>query len=256
MVTVGALALLLGSCLLIASATSLVLKAGANCSRRLVERTTITPIGTWRPGKGRVAALGTTAIGPGGPVVGPVSGIECAWFAVQLVRTPSRSQAETVPPHDVLVNVSSTMPPALADSSGSVLIDPVLLTEAPNLDDPIVTDVTVRLVYSSLPNPAPSVIPRKLIDDTRSGESLGVVETRLDPGRQAYALGSAGKYKGSVMLKPPRRGNFSVLTADERSTVLARRRANAQKARSLAITLGRAGLVVTAAATVLLILVV
>jgi len=255
-VTVGALALVFGTCLIVASATSLLLKAAAIRQRQLTESTSITPVGSWRPGTRRVAAHATTAFGPGGPVIAPVSGVECAWFAVQLQRMPSRSKDESPPPYDVLVDIASPMPPALVDESGSVLIDPALLTEAPNLDDPVVTDVTMRLAFGGLPNPAPSIVTRKHLDDARTSESLRVVETRLDAGKQAYAFGSAAQHNGSVMLKPTRRGSFSVLTTDNHSTVLTRRHTNAKDAGSLAIVLGKAGLVITAAAAVLLFLVV
>ena len=86
----------------------------------------------------------------------------------------------------------------------------------------------------------------------RSYESVRLWETRLVPGRQAYAVGSAGKGRGSVVLEPSRHGSFSILTSDERSTVIARRRTSAGEARSLALTLGRLGLVVTAVGAVLL----
>ena len=213
----------------------------------------MTPVGTWRPGTPRVAALATTAFGPGGSVIAPVSGAECAWFTAQLQRMPSRSKDESPPPYDVLVGVSSPMPPALVDESGSVLIDPVLLTTAPNLDDPVLTEVTVRLVSGGLPNPAPSLVTRKHIDSARSGETLRVVETRLDAGKRAYAFGSAAQHKGSVTLRPIRRGAFSVLTTDDHLTVAVRRHTNATQAGNLAKLLGQAGLVITAAAVILLV---
>jgi hypothetical protein len=251
-VTVGALALLLGTCLLITSATSLLLKAGANRARRLIQSTHLTPVGTWRPGTRRVATTAITAFGPAGPITGPVSGAECAWFTAQLQRMPSRSNDESPPPYDVLAEISSPMPPALADDSGSVLIHPALLTDRLNLDDPLITEVTVRLTSSSLPNPAPMLVTRKHLDAARSSETLRVVETRLDGGKHAYAFGSAARLNGSVALKPTRRGTFSVLTTDDHSTVVARRHTNAADARSLAIVLGQAGLVITAAAAALL----
>lgn len=252
MVTIGTLALLLGICLIITSLTSLALKAGANRARRIVERTPVTPVGTWRPGRDRVAALGTTAPGPAGPVVAPLSGVESAWYRIQLLRVPSRSDGASVPPHDVLFEAFSPGLPALADSSGSVLIDAGLLGEPPNLDDPIVTQLAYRRLGPGSTDPAAALVPRKLLDDVRSYETVTLWETRLVAGRQAYAVGSAGKSKGSVILTPSRGGSFSVLTSDERSTVIARRRTHAGEARSLAITLGRLGLVVTAAAALLL----
>jgi hypothetical protein len=251
MVTAGTLLLLLGACLLITSATSLALKAGASRARKIIERTPVTPVATWRPGRARVAALGTTSFGPGGPVVAPLSGIEVAWYRLQLLREPSRSKDETPPPHDVLVD-SSSAAPALADSSGSVLIDPRLLVEPPNLDDPIVTQLAFHVVEPGSAHPAMALVPGKFLADLRSYETLKLWETRLAAGKQAYAVGSAGRDKGSVVLAPSRGGSFSVLTPDERSTVLERRRTGSREARALAVTLGKLGLVVSVAAGILL----
>lgn len=157
-----------------------------------------------------------------------------------------------MPPHDVLFEAVSPGLPALADASGSVLIDARLLGGPPNLDDPVVTRLAFRELGRGSTDPAAALVPRNLLDDVRSHETVTLWETRLTAGRQAYAVGSAGKSKGSVVLEPARRGGFSVLTSDERSTVIARRRTHADEARSLMITLGRLGLVVTAAAALLL----
>lgn len=254
MVTVATLALLLGICFLTTSATSLALKAGANRARRVVEQTPVTPVGTWRPGAGRVAALGTTALGPAGAVRAPISGVEAAWYQIRLLREPSRSNDESPPPHDVLFTATSGAPPALSDSSGTVLIDPALLVEPPNPDDPIITELSHRVLAPRSSDPLAGLVPAKVVDDQRSHETLRLWETRVVAGRQAYAVGSAGKYKGSVILQPSRRGSFSVLTLDERSTVIARRRTNAGEARGLAITLGKIGLVVTVVGGLLLFL--
>jgi hypothetical protein len=255
MVTVATLLLLLGVCFLIAGATSLALKAGANRARKIIERTPATPVGTWRPGRARVAALGTTAFGPAGPVIAPLSEVEVAWYRHQLLREPSRSKDESPPPHDVLVD-SSSPSPALADSSGSVLLDPRLLVEAPNLDDPIITQLAFHFVERGSTHPAMALVPGKFLADLRSYETLKLWEIRLVAGKQAYAVGSAGKGsgpdKGSVVLTPSRRGIFSVLTSDERSTVIERRRTNAREARAMALTLSRIGLVVTVVAGILL----
>lgn len=251
-ITLGTVALLFGLCFLIASGTSLALKAGANRARRIVERTPVTPVATWRPGRQRVAALGTTAFGAAGPVTAPVSGTEAAWYRLRLVREPSRSKAEDPPPEDVLFTAESPAPPLLTDSSGSVLIDPELLVGAPNLDDPIVTQLAFRVLGPGSTDPAANLVPRALIEDVRLGETVRLWEIRLAAGKQVYAVGSAGRRQGSVLLTAARRGRFTVLTSDERSTVIARRRTNAAEARSMAITLGKLGLIVTAASAVLL----
>lgn len=252
MVTAGTLVSLLGICLLIASGTSLLLRMGSQRARRLVERTAITPVATWRPGQKRVAALGTVDFGPGGPVSAPVSQVECAWYRIRLVRSPSRSRDESPPPEDILFTLAAPDPPALSDRSGTVLIDPALLVEAPNLDDPLVPQLAYRVLGSDPADPIASLVPRQFLDDVRKGETLQLWEIRLVAGRQVYALGSAGRRKGSIMLKPARHGLFTVFTTDERSTVIERRRTNAAEARGLAILLGKAGMVITAAGSLIL----
>jgi hypothetical protein len=254
MVTAGVLVTLLGVCLLIASVTSLALRMGSNRARRLVEGTAVVPIGTVRAGARRVAVLGTVGFGPGGAVRAPVSEVECAWYRIQLVRSPSRSKDESPPPEDVLFTYAAPGPPALSDDSGAVLVDPAFLVRAPNLDDPVVTELTYRVLGSDPAGRVESLVPREFLDDTRRSETLQLWEIRLGAGRQVYALGSTRQQNGSVMLAPAKHGRFTVFTTDEQSTVVARRRTNAANQRALAGFLGLSGAVLAVAGGLILLL--
>src|SRR5262245_44780000 len=115
MVTVAVLVLLLGVGLLVVSLTSVLLHAGARRSRRLIERTPVTPLGEVRPGGRRVAVAGTTAYGESGRYIGPISGADCAWFRVEMVRRPSRLFSGGDSGEDVLFREAAPGPPRLVD---------------------------------------------------------------------------------------------------------------------------------------------
>ena len=123
-------------------------------------------LGELRGGESRVAVVGTTAFGPGGPVVGPVSGEECAGFRVRLTRSPSR-RADEDGGGDVLFDVASPSPTAMVDRSGAVLIDPGLLAEPPTLHDPVATEQVRRLLHGGSAADWPSLVPRGLLEDKR-----------------------------------------------------------------------------------------
>ncbi|MFC0431468.1 hypothetical protein [Kutzneria buriramensis] len=239
MLTIAVLALLLGACLLIAALTSLLLKAGGTGQRRLVARTPVTPLGRLRGGMSRVAAVGATAYGPEGPVTAPVSGEQCVWFRVRLIRSPSRHKDE-VGGEDVLLERLARTTPALTDASGTVPIDPRILTEPPNLDDPVVTEQTMRLLSRDSAAEWASLIPANLIEDKRSHETLQLWETRLPAGKQAYLL---ARTRRGPILEP---GTFTVFTTDDAETVRGRRQERVASATHLVRFLGVSGLVITA----------
>ena len=81
---------LAGGALLLAGLTVLALGVFAMRDHRVVARTPVTPLGSWDAPARRRAALATTAYGPGGRYVAPVSGADCAWYAAELIRVPSR----------------------------------------------------------------------------------------------------------------------------------------------------------------------
>ncbi|MFD9736592.1 hypothetical protein [Umezawaea sp. NPDC059074] len=251
MLTFAVLVLLFGVCLLVACLTAVLLKVGELRERRIVEGTPTIAVGELRGGESRVAVVGTTAFGPGGPVVGPVSGEECAWFRVWLTRSPSR-RADEDGGEDVLLDVASPTPPALVDRSGAVLIDPGLLAEPPNLNDPVATEQVLRLLHGGSAADWPSLIPRGLLEDKRSHESVQLKEVRLPVGRVVYVVAGVGR--GPVALRRTR--HYSVLTTDDAAAVLRRTRERAASSGQLARALGVAGTVVTAVSAVAIFLLV
>jgi len=64
-----------------------------------------------------------------------------------------------------------------------VLVDPAFLVSAPNLDDPVVTELTYRVLGSESAGRLESPVPRKVLDDTRRCETLQLREVRLGAGR-------------------------------------------------------------------------
>ncbi len=244
MLTVVVGALMLGVCLIITSVTALALKASHNHERKSVLRTPITQITSWRPGSARVAAAGQTAYGPAGPFVAPVSGEGCAWFTTSLIRTPSRRFDDSDPVEDVLWRMTTPVPPAFQDATGTVLIDPKILIEPPNLLDPVATKTTMRVYGKQTASTAPRFVPREFVSDVRSNETLRLWETWMPAGQNVYAFGAVSRSGNDLMLRP--RSGLTIFTTDSPETVMARRRQEAIDARKLAIFLGRFGLVVTA----------
>ncbi|HEX5118372.1 MAG TPA: hypothetical protein VFW65_24565 [Pseudonocardiaceae bacterium] len=223
MLTLAVPALLLGACMLIASGTSVLLRLGGSRERTLVHRCGLTPITSWPRKARRVAGVGTTAYGPGGPVLGPVSGVECAWYRMRLTRTPARRLVREEPGEDILVELTAPQPSALTDESGTVLIDPDLSTEPPNPHDPLATNLTVHLLGPSDADTWAAIVP---------------AEIRLEAGKRVNAMGSTRR--GTLC-----RNGFSVLTTDHVDAVLDGRVERVASTRQLARTLGLAGLVIT-----------
>lgn len=238
MLTLAVLALLLGVCLLIASGTSVLLRLGGSRERNLLNRSGLTPIASWPRKARRVAGVGTTAYGPGGPVRGPVSGVDCAWYRVRLLRTPARGQVSEEPGEDILVELTARHLPALTDETGTVLIDPALLTEPPNLHDPRATNLTMRDLGPSDADTWAAIVPRRFLNDIRGHETVRLWEVRLEAGKRVYAMGSMRR---GIL----RRARFSVLITDHVDTLVERRHERVASTRQLTRTLGVAGLVIT-----------
>jgi hypothetical protein len=67
----------------------------------------------------------------------------------------------------VLFTYAAPGPPTLSDGSGAVLVDPAFLVDAPNLDDPVATELTYRVLGSDPTGRVESLAPREFLDDTR-----------------------------------------------------------------------------------------
>ena len=192
-----------------------------------------TPIGQVA-GRRRVAVEGRTEYGSAGRQVGPVSGQDCTWYRLLLVREPSRAPGEG-DGYDVLLDLSSPAWPALADPTGRIAVDPRML-DLPTRQEPLTTE-TVRLTE---PASMPPVVPRDVIADLRRGERLALSEVRLPRGREVFALGRP--HDGGLV---PSRGALSVFTTDSRAKVLADRTEDVKVALGAALVMLLTGVALT-----------
>jgi hypothetical protein len=122
MAVVAALILFVGIAMVASAGLFALLSADDLRWARRLRRTVPTPIGSW--GGGLVSAEAVTEFGTAGRQVGPLSGLECAWYAMTVARTWS---ADEPPAHYPAGR--SPAPPTLADASGRVEIDPRLLVD-------------------------------------------------------------------------------------------------------------------------------
>ncbi|MEV6305528.1 hypothetical protein AB0M02_39360 [Actinoplanes sp. NPDC051861] len=206
-----------------------------------LRRTTPTPIGA--RSRGRVALEGVTEYGPAGRQFAPVSGEDCAWYHVVLLREPSRrfSRGDD-PDHDVLLDVASPAWPTLADHGGRLPVDPRTWTD-PILEEPSVP-VTTRLEHRlAAPVPLPSIVPPDVVADLRKSERLSLTEVRIPRGTKVFAL---ARVNGRGLA--PRRSGATVFTTLSRAEVLTSRRESMGMGRRMAGGFGLAGLALMALA--------
>ncbi|MBU2670150.1 hypothetical protein KOI35_42280 [Actinoplanes bogorensis] len=168
---------------------------------------------------GRVALEGHLEYGPSGRQYAPVSGADCAWYHVRLIREPTRQFAKgDDPDEDVLLDFTSPGGFALADRSGRVAVDPAILGY-PYFKESRVPE-SVQIVHRrASPRTLPPVVPREYVDDLRKSERLTLTEIRVSRGPRVFALGrmSSGTLKKS-------RAGLTVFSTDSRDQVIAKRR--------------------------------
>jgi hypothetical protein len=242
---------LAGGALLLAGLTALALGVFAMRDHRVVARTAPTPLGSWEAPARRRAALATTAYGPGGRFVAPVSGDECAWYAAELIRVPSRRISDETVDEDTLWRQAAGSPAAIVDGTGSVLLDPHLTESPPSRNDTPLAEVTVRFYRPQTLHTMPATVPRHAYADLRPYESLRLTELRVPAGRPAYVLGAAVRTGRHVMLVPARHGP-TIVTRDLPSQVRHRQRRSAHASRRVAEGLTLAGATLSVLATTLL----
>ena len=203
--------------------------------------------------RGRVALEGTTEYGPAGPQIAPMTGEDCTWYRVTLIREPSRDLATgDDPDHDVLLEITSPSWPELADHAGRVPIDPRLLDHPRALFDPIQTEpraaVTTTVEYRpSTPVRMPRIVPPDVLDDLRTSEHLHLTEVRVPRGAKVFALGRLS----ATGLRPSRAG-LTLLTTHTRGEVMAARRESIGMGGTLAIWFGLIGVMLTAVSAAVL----
>jgi hypothetical protein len=247
--TVVSLVLAGGVGLLIFTGIVQLLHLGDLRALRVIRRTPVTPIGSWRPGTGRVAAAGAILDGPAGPQTGPVSGERCAWFRVTLVRTPARGWNEDIH-EDVLLDFRTPGPPVLGDRSGHAVLD-ARLFEDPEQSEPALTEKTTLVHRRAAPVALPDFVTGDPVRDLRRGETLTLTEVRVPYAREVYALALPVR-EPLTLIRPQ---GLTVLTPGTREHVLALRRRSITDLRWISRGAGLTGLVLTAAATVVMLIV-
>ena len=247
--------LLAGGFMLVASVVMFLLRADSRRAYRKVAGTAPTALASWRSGTARVAATGVTDYGPGGPQVGPISGEDCTWYRIEVVRSPSRRSDDRTG-EDRLGDFSAPSWPTLTDPSGRVVVDPRVLVKALGGGDTVATERAGTFAGEKYGKPVPGYVPAKLAGRLRPYEEIHLTEVRLPPGREVYAVGSVRGVRSGLAVLAPSRSGVTVFTTDGREQILARRVKDAAAVHWAIRAFGIAGLVLTAGSAGLLYLLV
>lgn len=238
--TVAAVALCIGMLLVAVAGIFVLLVLGDLRALWILYRLRPAPIGT----RGRVAVAGITEYGTAGRQIAPVSGADCAWYQVTVVRSPSRSfYVGDDPDYDVILEAESPSWPAVTDRTHRIPVDPRLLLPHQTSMDPVRNGPPVHesssLTYTRAePVPLPPIVPTDVIDGLRESERLHLSEARILPGVPIFAI---GRVTGKGLR--PNRARLTVLSTSSRTEVIAARRADLRFAVQGAIWLAVLGLV-------------
>jgi hypothetical protein len=213
---VATVAFCVGACLLGGAGIFVLLNLGDYKALRTLRRLRPQPVGART--SGRVALEGLTEYGSAGRQTAPVSGADCAWFHVRLIREPRRGWTSSDDPdHDLLLDFSSPAGFTLAGRGGRVPVDLGVLDHADTEGAPVAVRTT--LVHKrSAPVAMPAVVDRAIVEDLRKGERLTLTETRVPRGAEVFALGrlSRDRFKRSL-------AGLTVFTTARRDRVIAAR---------------------------------
>ncbi|WP_146169501.1 hypothetical protein [Actinoplanes italicus] len=240
MMTVATVAFCIGMLLVAGSGIFLLLILSDLRGLWTLRRLRPVPIGDAR---GRVALEGVTEYGTAGRQVAPVTGEDCVWWRVTLLREPARytPSGESGPDHDVVLEIESPAWATLTDRDHRIPVDPRLVAPSRLLFDPIMTDpqpYIVTRVEHSLAKPVPlPPLAAEAAADLRRSERLHLTEVRVPRGRQIFALGRAGR-RGLT----PSRSGLTVFTQQSRAEVIATRREDIRTGRTAILWLILIGL--------------
>jgi hypothetical protein len=236
-----------GLFLLVAALVLWGIKAGDRRSYRHIAATPATPLASWQPGIRRAAAQAVTGYGPHGPMTGPVSGQDCAWWQVAVDRYPSRGSDDRTG-WDALGVFAAPGAPSIGDGTGHVLVDPKVPARTLGASHPVATVTCVRSFSST-----PAYVPAKMVGKMRSSEELRLTETRLPAGREVFVVGSVRRDEaGGSPLLASSRNPATVFTLDSRDQVLDRLAKTARSVQLVSRGLGLAGLILTVVSASLL----
>ncbi|MEU4625319.1 hypothetical protein AB0G04_35780 [Actinoplanes sp. NPDC023801] len=248
MMTVATVAFCIGMLLVAGAGIFVLLILGDLRALWTLRRLHPTAIG----GRGRVALEGTVEYGTAGRQIAPVTGEDCAWYRVTLLREPARytPSGESGPDYDRVLEVESPAWPTLADRTGRIPVDPRLVSPSRVLFDPLMTGSPAYVVTAvehsrARPVPLPPVVPPDVADDLRPSERLHLTEVRVARGQQIFAVGRAGR-RG---LTPSRTG-LTVFTPRSRAEVIAVHREDIRVGRTAVVWLMLIGLFLAVPAAV------
>ncbi|SDS74232.1 hypothetical protein SAMN04489716_1500 [Actinoplanes derwentensis] len=183
---------------------------------------------------GPVAFEATTEYGPAGPQTAPLSGEDCTWFRLTVLRTPSRATADS--DHDVLLEIESPTWPVIADRGHHVPVDPRLVAPGA-LHDPIQTEPRITITTTVEQVPPPPIVPASILNDMRKNDRLRLIEVRVPRAVPVFATGRVTA-RG---LRPSRLG-LTILTPGTRAGTLATHQNSIRTGRTIAAALFLLGL--------------
>jgi hypothetical protein len=219
--TVATVTLCFGLLLVAGAGIFLLLILGDLRALWILRRLHPSPIGV----RGRVALEGATEYGAAGRQLAPVTGEDCTWYRVVLLREPSRAfSTGDDPDHDVILEAESPDWPALTDHHHRIPVDPRLVSPRRALYDPIMSGppayTVTELEHSrARPVPLPAIVPTDVIDGLRKSERLRLTEIRVPRGRPVFAMGRVTS-RGLL----PNRTGLTVFTTDSRTEAITTRR--------------------------------
>jgi hypothetical protein len=257
---------------IIAAAILPVVSAGLSRRGRTAASWPRVGCGEVRPGPEPVHVQGASAPGPAGPLRGRLSGSECVWYRMRVLRRFLVKQIRPVGDEwtevDVLVEeqiwVWDSGPFAVRDGTGGVLVAPALLERTLNVlgrpaEKGIVDEARdegadawryrggqlgVLLADGALP---PGLL-ESFADPGRRTAGYRVQEDILRPGLPFYVFAVPGDLDGEPIMAAPFQDVWAV-SADPMPVSLAR---GGRRTRSWAVRFGLAGLALFALSALLL----
>ena len=162
----------------------------------------------------RIAVRGRTIAGSGGPLTAPATGRPCAWYRLTISERHRRVERDkdgnrrTREEERVVSDERSPDPIALADSTGTVVIDP----EGARMDRTVETHNRVERPSAG---GGSSITFAGVTVDLSGGDSLIGIRTKeeiLPLDDDVYVLGGAYAREGGGTIGRPRDGMFVVST--------------------------------------------
>lgn|GEM_PF-2054778 len=178
---------------------------------------------------GRVAVVGRTVAGPGGLVPAPLSGIDCVWYRIVVIRQDTVGSNEGVGSFELYTTSGGTDPIPVVDGPQTLLLHvtvelagQALAPWAGSLFEVSVTEHTARTRSDPVP-PAPRLaelqrsgaIGPEQLRPGRDTRGFMVAEYVVRADRPVLAIGRPRPYGDTVALEPVRGGSGATTATAE-----------------------------------------